>query len=138
MKRYSLWLSFFFLSLAVSAQREPEEGNVQILADPRIEKLTRLKKEEFLKDSTSRGFRIQIYVAPKREQWQAAETAFKAMHPDVPTYFDYSAPNYKLRVGDFESRLDAQHLFFKLYEEYPNLFLVPDDVNPKQYRQLYF
>lgn len=138
MKRYSLWFFYFLISFTVSAQQEQKEGDVRILADPRIEKLTRLKTEEFLRDSTSNGFRIQIYVAPKREQWQVAETAFKAMHPDIPTYFEYSAPNYKLRVGDFRSRLDAQSLFFKLYEEYPNLFLVPDQVNPKQYRQVYF
>lgn len=137
MKRYSLALCLVLINLALAAQ-DPGEGKVLVIADPRIDRLTRLKTEEFLNDSTTSGFRIQIYVAPKRELWVQEEAKFKATHPDIPTYFDYSPPNYKLRVGDFRTRLEAQHLFFKLYEEYPNLFLVPDKVNPVQYKSIYF
>jgi hypothetical protein len=139
MKKFSILFCCFCIStLFVRAQDNPAEGKVEIIADGRLDRLTRLKRDQFLNDSGSSGFRIQIYSTNERKAYMQEEDRFKAMFPDVPFYLEYSPPNYKLRVGDYKNRLEAQYLFFKLSDEFPHLFLVPDKINPPQYRRIFF
>ncbi len=128
MKRKLLSL-LFCLPLALFAQTSDSTG-VTVEADPRIDKLIEKRKEAFRIDSTESGYRIQIYSTTDRKQILLEEEKFKMNYPELALYMKYDSPNFKLRVGDFKSKLDAQYWFNKLQAEYPTLFLVPDKVNP--------
>lgn len=128
MKR-KLFSLLFMIPMALFAQSSDSAG-VTVEADARIDKLIEKRKEAFRIDSTESGFRIQIYSTTDRKQILLEEEKFKSNYPELALYMKYDSPNFKLRVGDFKSKLDAQYWFNKLQADYPTLFLVPDKVNP--------
>ena len=53
---------------------------------------------------------------------------FLVHHPDVPAYLSYLAPNFRVRVGDLRDKLPAEKLRADLKDEFPGLYVVPDDI----------
>ena len=49
---------------------------------------------------------------------------FITYHPEIETYLFFDAPNWILRVGDFENKNDAESLIKDIRVHYPNLFLI--------------
>ncbi len=109
-----------------------DSGAVEIVADPRVDVL--VNKHILINQSvsTASGFRIQIFsesgVNSKNKAY-AAQDAFRARYPDVGVYLTFKSPNYKLRVGDFRTRLEAQRFLIDLMADYPNAFIISDPVN---------
>jgi hypothetical protein len=130
MRAFTFIMLFFTAICARSQQSGVTEGSIEIIASPTLERLMLQKKEMFLADSVLPGFRIQVFSNSERKLVFQEEEKLRLNYPDIPVYMKYDSPNFKLRVGDFTGKLDAQHWFNKLMPEYPNLFLVPDKVNP--------
>lgn len=47
----------------------------------------------------------------------------------MPAYLIWESPNYKIRVGDFRSKLDAEKFQRKIDELFPYAFIVRDNIN---------
>ena len=125
---------FIFCFLIVSGFKNgygQKSGNVDIVvSDTRINSLVE-KHIAFGENRGSiRGFRIQIFFDSGNNSKNSAVAAmneFKAKYPDVEAYLMYHEPNYKIRVGDFRCRMDAQRFLHKISGEYENAFIVKDD-----------
>jgi hypothetical protein len=77
-----------------------------------------------------KGFRIQIFFDSGNNSKSKAISAmneFKSKHSKVEAYLMFQEPNYKVRVGDFRTRMDAQRFLHKIAEDYPNAFVVKDN-----------
>jgi hypothetical protein len=75
------------------------------------------------------GFRIQIFFDSGNSSKQAAMNVkrnFENRFPDIETYISFEEPNYKIRVGNFRTKLDAEGCLKKIAAQYPNAFVVPD------------
>ncbi|GAB4015508.1 hypothetical protein GCM10028773_05790 [Spirosoma koreense] len=57
------------------------------------------------------GFRIQIYVGNQRSEADAAKLLIYQNFPELSPYLSYNQPTYKLKVGDFMRRMDAERYF---------------------------
>ena len=106
-------------------------GNIDIVVpDTRINTLVE-KHIAFSENRGSiRGFRIQIFFDSGNNSKNSAVAAmneFKVKYPNVEAYLTFQEPNYKVRVGDFRCRMDAQRFLHKISEEYENAFIVKDD-----------
>jgi hypothetical protein len=76
------------------------------------------------------GFRIQIFFDSGNNSKSKAVNSmneFKSKYSKVGAYLIFQEPNYKIRVGDFRSRMDAQRFLHKISNEYPNAFIVKDN-----------
>jgi hypothetical protein len=51
---------------------------------------------------------------------------FVAKYPAIGAYLQFKSPNYRVRVGDFRSRLEAQRFLNEVLVDYPNAFIVTD------------
>jgi hypothetical protein len=59
---------------------------------------------------------------------------FSARYPDVSAYLTFKAPNYKVRVGDFRTRLDAVRFLQQILTDYPGAYVITDHIHlPKFY-----
>ncbi len=70
----------------------------------------------------ARGFRIQVYSGNKPNSKDVAtqrEALVKSLHPDIPTYVNYNAPFWKLRIGNFASREEAEGMLNELKLAFP-------------------
>ena len=77
---------------------------------------------------TMLGYRIQIYFGSERAKAQELKTDFNSAFPQTAAYLVYHQPNFKVRVGDFRTRLEAQGFLKKLGDRYSTAFIVNDDV----------
>lgn len=74
------------------------------------------------------GYRIQLYFGSERMKAQEIKSSFLQNHPKVPAYMVYHQPNFKVRVGDFRTKLEAAGFLKLLNDEFKTSFIVPDDV----------
>ena len=94
---------------------------------------------------TGSGYRIQIYsTQDKRAADQQAEQAvawWRALHrtgelDDVyfdeptppPVYQDFRQPYYRVRLGNFASRAEAQRMLQLVEQRFSRAFIAPDKV----------
>ena len=104
-------------------------GKVRIQADPRLE--TELQKEIEHNDSTEiKGYRIQIYFGNNRTEAEKIERKFKNLFPDYKneTYLRYYQPYWRVRIGNYYRKIDAQNLLHQLTEEFENVLLIKDEI----------
>jgi hypothetical protein len=77
------------------------------------------------------GYRVQLYSGSGTEARLSANNLraeFLANHPNIPAYLIYQAPNFKVRLGNFRTELEAAHLQRELAYQYPGGFVVKDKI----------
>lgn len=72
-----------------------------------------------------KGYRIQIYFGGNRKKARRIKTRFLRNHPQKRAYTVYQQPNFKIRVGNFRNKLEAQKLYHKLNKRFKTVFIVP-------------
>ncbi|RYE10767.1 MAG: SPOR domain-containing protein [Sphingobacteriaceae bacterium] len=125
-----LLLSMFFLMTNSSAQTR---GQVEVVKDSRIDSIIAHRliaaKSPASKSGNSSGYRVQFFISSNRNEIYAKQAAFNELYPDLRTYIIYQEPNYKLKAGDFRTRLEAQKLMRDIRPQFPTLFLVSERIN---------
>lgn len=126
-------LLFFLFQLSVSGQSGQKtaanaDSSLIIHYNERYDQLLDKLKEQNLKTQSMQGYRIQVYFGSIRQKASEIKLEFTSRYPDVPAYLTYQQPNFKVRVGDYRSRSEAQKFIKQLEGQYPTLFIVPDEV----------
>jgi hypothetical protein len=49
--------------------------------------------------------------------------------PEAEVYLIYQQPYFKVRVGDYRTKLEAEAVYRQLLHEFDKLFIVPDKIN---------
>jgi hypothetical protein len=85
------------------------------------------RKKEF-----TDGYRIQItYTDIRSDAYKSKGQMYKDF-PDIKSYVEYEEPSYKLRIGDFKTRLEATFYLQQVTPLYPGAFIVKDKIRIKQ------
>ena len=114
------------------------EGYVVVRQDPLLDSLLvkydalRSQIEEYQDNKGISGYRIQIFFdsgTHSGERARKAKEEFEALFPEIPGYVTWKAPNFRVRVGDFRSRLEAEKALKEIAEEYPNAWVIKDEIN---------
>ena len=77
------------------------------------------------------GYRIRLYFDNSKDARVASQSmcsSFSASHPGVGVYRVYEAPFFKVTVGDFRSRSDAQAFLKSIKGKYPGAFIVKETI----------
>jgi hypothetical protein len=144
-------ISSFFCSrtFAQTEQKINEEeqkiNDVQLYVDSRIEMLTvsldNSKNPNYsLKYGTgsirsAKGYRVLIYSGIDRGKANNVKADFMRRHPDVRVYMSYALPQYRIKVGDFSSREEANELYRQMTSLYSPCMVVPDIVEINTFRK---
>ncbi|WP_461064567.1 SPOR domain-containing protein [Spirosoma horti] len=75
------------------------------------------------------GFRIQVYVGTQRKEVDAARLLLSQEFPELSPYLSYTQPTYKLKVGDFMRRMDAERYYASIRRLIESAQLQPDKVD---------
>ncbi|MCY7358223.1 MAG: SPOR domain-containing protein, partial [Rudanella sp.] len=75
------------------------------------------------------GFRIQIYVGNERLRAENAKMQINQNFPELAPYLSYNQPTYKLKVGDFMRRIDAERYFGQIKQLISSAMLLPDKID---------
>lgn len=102
-----------------------QAGDVVIHEDERI---TKLMEQYAAHKHPLKGYRVQIFLGSEREKAREMRRTFLLRHPDIGGYESYLAPNFRIRVGDLRTRLEAEKLRHELKTEFPGCYIVPDEI----------
>lgn len=78
------------------------------------------------------GFRIQVYVGNQRQEADAAKLLIYQNFPELSPYLSYNQPTYKLKVGDFMRRMDAERYYASIRRLISSAQLQPDKVDVRR------
>jgi hypothetical protein len=131
MKNSVLVVFACFLAVNLAAQVQNIDGAV-VTTDPRIDSLLNLHiayNEEY---PVIDGYRIHIFIKSGNEALVEAEEVkleFEEKYEFVPAYITFGEPYYRVRVGDFRTRLEAEKFLQKINRTYPNAWVTRDKIN---------
>ena len=103
-------------------------GNVEVTQDVKLEQLLTNYSKAF-KIKPDRLWRVQIYFGIGRSARftaQEIKANFESDHPGISAYLIFEEPYFKVKVGDFTNKLDAERLKAMLAEDYDKLFITED------------
>jgi hypothetical protein len=109
-------------------------AEVNFHQDKRIEALLANNKNS--NQTTENGFRVQVFSS--NVQRTAKNNAFniekqiQEVFPEQSIYVNYTSPFWKVRVGDFKTKNEAQTFRNQLIESFPDfkseIYIVPEKI----------
>ena len=120
--RYFVLAIVTLCSFVTSLYAQRRNGSIEITGDVKVSELVKKHIEFNEHMKTVPGFRVQIAAlsgANSRNQAFELKNRFKLEHPEVEVYIAFSEPNFRVKVGDFTSRLDAYVFMQKIKDKYP-------------------
>jgi hypothetical protein len=125
----------FFLS--VQQTHAQTRGTLEIVKDPRIDTLAARRLEAAKTPnapggsySSGSGYRVQFFSGSSRADAYKAQERMNEKYPELRTYISYREPDFKVRAGDFRTRLEATKLMQELRPYFTGLFVIQDKINP--------
>ncbi|HEU4575513.1 MAG TPA: SPOR domain-containing protein [Chitinophagaceae bacterium] len=138
MKKNILFCALFF-SFASFAQDSTwkvpfdSTGTIMVHKDPRLDAL--VKKQIEINDITSRdarmlakGFRLLVINTNDRDEAIAAKSKVYTYFPELKPYLIYQSPYFRLKVGNFKARKDAEAYQEKMNKYFPKGVFVVNDI----------
>lgn len=99
--------------------------NVLIFKDPRIDYLQKVYSAKFkVKQESKKVFRVQLTSSRSRTEVNDMKSQFSAKYPGIPVFVSFDPPTFKLRVGNFTSKSDAEQFLRELRKTYGSSFIV--------------
>lgn len=74
------------------------------------------------------GYTIQIYSGQNREAALSSKKELTAIMPEIPAEVFYNQPNFRVKVGKYFNRMDAQKDFVALKKYFPNAIVIPEKI----------
>jgi hypothetical protein len=133
MKKNLLFLALGFGLLAAHAQSSDSlkvfAVDSNIIQDKRVSEL--VLKHVLINQARKgkmKGYRVQIHFGQEKAKALEIKSKFMAQHTGVPSYLDYQQPYFKIRVGDFRTKLEAYKLLQEISGDFTGSFIVSDDI----------
>lgn len=127
MRLIILTIALFAISVSVSAQ-----GKFTLNGEKGIE--TIVAKHIYFNENVKGfpGYRIQIFFESgnySRNRAFGEKGKFMSRYPDVAAYVVFQEPYYKVRVGNFRNKLEAEAFKLRIIEQWPEAYLIKDDID---------
>ena len=141
MNKIFLIASFLFslssFSQDTTLNRSSDTLSVIVHKDPRIDLL--VKKQIQINEETSRearrvgkGYRLLVINTNNRDEATAAKTKVYTFFPELKSYLLYQAPFFKLKVGNFKEKKEAEEYQQRLQKYFPKgVFIMNDTIEIK-------
>ena len=75
------------------------------------------------------GYRILAYNGSQRQDVMNLRKSILTRVPEVKDYLTYQQPNFRLKIGDFSTRIEAQQVLNRISDLIPNAQIVQDQIN---------
>ena len=138
MNKIFILIGFLFSCNAFSQdttwRKTTDTPSVIIHKDPRIDLL--VKKQIQINEETSRegrrvgkGYRLLVINTNKRDEAVAAKSKVYTFFPELKSYLIYQSPYFKLKVGNFKDKKEAEDYRERLQKYFPRgVFIMNDTI----------
>lgn len=100
-----------------------QEGKVSVSQDARFEQLLKEKRKINPSITINDRYKIQIFYGDN-EKARKSLSEFKREFKSIDGTIIYESPTYKVWVGNFKSRLDAERSLQEIKKKYPYALLI--------------
>lgn len=119
MKKISLKsICFTVFGLVLSVNISAQQATATISQSSDIDKLLQYKKSI----DTHSLYKIQIFSG-ERSAAESSKAKFTRDFPDYSISMEYQTPNYKIWVGDFRTRMEADRALIIVKKNYSSAFI---------------
>ena len=133
----------------LSAGVQAQEQHVDVVVDPLIAALQSFRAEHEINPTArptvsladkkvvdkrnmrrvrTKGFRVQIFSGANRSDAVSVQNGFLRQYSDMAAYINYEEPNFRVKVGDFRTRSEANTFMRKIRGQYSNVFVFVEDI----------
>lgn len=117
--RYLYPILITFLGLNLHAQN----GNTTVVQDPKFEQMLNEKRKINSSITVNDRYKIQIYNG-ESEPAKKTLTEFRRDYKNFDGTIVFSTPTYKVWIGNFKSRIEAERNLAEIKKKYSNAFLI--------------
>ncbi|PAM91963.1 sporulation protein [Flavobacterium sp. IR1] len=114
-------LTLFVVTLANNINAQDQ--NLTVNQDPKFEQLLNTKRKINTSISTNDTYKIQIFSG-KSEEAKKTLNDFKREYTDIDGTIIFNTPNYKVWVGNFRTRIEAERNLADIKKKYTSVFLI--------------
>ncbi len=100
----------------------PPEATITINQDPRIKKLLDIKSTMEKNGDFSDRYKIQLYYGNLKKATEIITQA-QELFPKWESSTKFETPNYKVWMGNYRSRLEADRALKEVHTKFPNAFI---------------
>ncbi|NJM79769.1 MAG: SPOR domain-containing protein [Flavobacterium sp.] len=118
-KIFYILISCFFITTNSFSQ----ESKTIVIEDPSFSKLLKEKQQINSSLNTDDFYKIQIYYGDK-ENAKKNLMSFKRDFKEIDGTILYTNPTYKVWVGSFKLRIQAEKVLLEVKKKYPTAFLI--------------
>ncbi len=99
----------------------PPEASVTINQDPKIKMLLDIKSKMEKDGEFSDRYKIQLYYGNLNQANEIMKTAKQAF-PQWDSSIQWETPNYKVWIGNYRSKIEADRALKEIKKEFPSAF----------------
>lgn len=115
-------LFLVLLALTITSVSFSQQGELTLNQDPKIDELLTLKKEVNASEKSGDRYKIQIEYG-SRAKTESARSRYLNAYSKWSSTIVYETPNYKVWVGNFRTRLEADRALVKIKKKFPHAFI---------------
>lgn len=103
-------------------------GEAKVVKDERITNLTTWIGTPQKGSGTVqlKGYRVQLVFDSDKDNVNGMRAQYQSQYNENPAYVDYLQPNFRLRVGNFRTRLQAEQWANEIIKSFPDAVIVED------------
>jgi len=120
MKNKSIITVIALFSFTICQFCMSQEGNLQLTEETGIPELLTLYKSAL---NTSEYYRIQVGFGDHEDAIRI-KSSVEIDFPELPSKIDFDSPTYRVRIGRFKTKLEAERLFIQVRAKYPTAMLL--------------
>lgn len=116
----------FFITLTVSIPclfANAQTSNITVKQDSKFEQLLNEKRKSNISNSINDRYQIQIYSG-ESEKAKTILNEFRQEFKDTDGTIFFFTPNYKVWVGNYKSRIEAERNLIEFRKRYSNVHLI--------------
>jgi len=122
-------LSILFINfLVIFTIAQQTEGTVLIETSPSIDALVRQKKQYNQNLKTTDGFKIQLFYGGEKQSYEV-QNEFTMQFPEIPAKLIFSSPQWKVQVGNFKTRLEADRALVEIKQSFSSAIILATKID---------
>ena len=115
----------FFISLLTlsSFKLTAQEAKINIQQNPKFEQLLNEKRKINSSIAVNERYKIQVFSGASEKAKNTLNDC-RQNFSDLDGTIVFNTPNYKVWIGNFKTRIEAEKKLIEIKKTYPNAFLI--------------
>ncbi|MFV5686815.1 SPOR domain-containing protein [Flavobacterium sp. GB2R13] len=115
---------FYAVTLCLtSSYINAQDQNIMVNQDSKFEQLLNEKRKTNISNTVNDRYKVQIFSGDS-EKAKNTLNEFKQEFGDMDGTIVFNTPNYKVWVGNFKTRIEAERNLIDIRKKYKNVFLI--------------